>query len=321
MPTITINQGENFYCQTFDGLPVPDEISAGLAIAPNIWAGRGLPVVPGEHWEKWLGELAFRDIRTSLVLTATATQPGKGYIVNDKLREKLKHITVGLILQGVPSYHETFLIAGANETGEPDARHFGRRRVFYPSYGSKPLSVGRFELDRAVFLASRLESIDHKGGDWRRLRRAIDALTGGSTEPTLQDERLHQFVRSLEGLILPQKAKTEAQFIHRSQTFAIANDKTAEALKQLFDIRSKVEHLHSALDAVEGATVKEKEEQVYWRTRQVDHLARFAISCIVENDSLREIFRTDASIADFWSKENHERAKLWTSRLDLNAIT
>src|ERR1700730_1076375 len=97
--SISINQGENFYYQTFGGLWVPDEISIGVEIAPKVWAGRGLPVVPGEHWEKWLGELPFRDIRTGLVLIVTAPQPGSGHFFNSDLKRKLNHLTFGLILR------------------------------------------------------------------------------------------------------------------------------------------------------------------------------------------------------------------------------
>ena len=163
--SVSTNQGENFYCQTVGGLWVPDEISIGVEIAPNAWAGRGLPVVPGEHWEKLLGELPFRDIRTGLVLTATAPQPGSEHSFNSELKRKLNHLAFGLILQGVPEYREAFLISGANENGALDARQFWRACVFYPSRDLKPLSVGRPELDRAVFLAAKLESIDHKGDD------------------------------------------------------------------------------------------------------------------------------------------------------------
>ncbi len=317
---ISINQRENFYCQTFGGLWVPDEFSAGLEIAKKVWAGRGLPVVPGEHWERWLGELPFRDIRTGLVLTATAPQPSKGLFVNPKLKQKLDHLAFGLILQGVPDYRESFLIAGANETGKPDARQFGRARVFYPARGANALTVGRSELDRAVFLAEKLASIDLKGDDWRRLRRAIDALTKGSAERHLQDERIHQFVRSLEGLILPDKGNTERQFVHRLQTAVIGNKKTHDSLREIFNIRSKVEHLHNALDPLPGATSQEKEILLYRRSRQIDQLARFAISRILENDALRETFRTDAGIADFWKKADDKRAQIWENRLDLDAI-
>lgn len=287
--SVSIKKGENFYCQTFAGLWVPDEISAGLEITPKVWVGRGLPVVPGEHWEKWLGELPFRDMRMGLVLTATAPQPGVGHFVNFELKRKLDHLTYGLILQGVPDYRESFLIAGANETGEPDARQFGRARVFYPARGAEPLRIGPSELKRAVFLAAKLESIDLKGDDWRRLRRAIDALTKGSSEPHLQDERIHQFVRSLEGLIQPEIGKTRAQFVRRSMTFSRANRDPSEALGQIFDIRSMVEHLHNALDPLPGGTNAEKEILLYRRARQVDQLARFAIPCSRKRHSSRHI--------------------------------
>lgn len=38
------------------------------------------------------------------------------------------------------------------------------------------------------------------------------------------------------------------QFIRRSLTFVIANRDSSEALGQIFDIRSMVEHLDNALD-------------------------------------------------------------------------
>jgi hypothetical protein len=68
-------------------------------------------------------------------------------------------------VQGAPNYRESFLIAGASETGEPDAGQFGRARVFYPARDLKPLSVSQSELKRAVFLAEKLKSLDDKGHD------------------------------------------------------------------------------------------------------------------------------------------------------------
>jgi hypothetical protein len=123
----------------------------------------------------------------------------------------------------------------------------------------------------------------------------------------------------LEGPILPEIGKTKVQFVSRSLTFVTAHRDTPDVLGQIFDIRSKVEHLHNALDVLPGST-SEKEIMLYERARQIDHLARFTISRILENDALREIFRTDASIADFWNKPDAERTTLWGTRLKLDAI-
>lgn len=317
---IAINEGENFYCQTFARLWIGDEFANGVEIKPHVWAGRGLPVVPGEHWERWLGEIAFREIRTGLVLTATSPQLNKGMFADAVLKQKLDRLTFGLVLQGVPSYRESFLICGANETGEPDARQFGRAKVFYPTRGMTPLRVGRAELDRAVFLASKLAIIDHQGEDWKRLRRAIDALMRGTAEPGFQDERLHQFVRSLEGLIRPDIARTRAQFIHRSQTFALASSSAVKALEDIFDIRSKIEHLHSPLAMLSGSTTAENEELLYRRARQADRLARFTLSRVLESDVPREVFKTEASTEEFWKKADDEKRTIWGSRMDLDAV-
>jgi hypothetical protein len=79
---IAITQGQNFSCQSFGGLYVPDDIANGVQIGPNLWASRGLPVVPGEHWERWLGEIAFRSISRGLVVTMLSPQPAPGQVVN-----------------------------------------------------------------------------------------------------------------------------------------------------------------------------------------------------------------------------------------------
>jgi hypothetical protein len=177
--------------------------------------------------------------------------------------------------------------------------------------------VGRVELNRAVFLATKLERIDHKSPDWRRLRRSIDCLTKGSAEPRLQDEKIHQFARSLEGLILPDAGATKRQFVHRLQTFVVANPATEQILGQMFDIRSYLEHLHNALDALPSGTQEERENLLNKRARQIDRLARFAISHVLENDTLCSIFKKDDDIATFWAKLDHERQALWGKRLDI----
>lgn len=316
---VSIQRGENFCCQTFGDLRAED-FSNEPEFAPRVWASKGLPVIPGEHWERWLGELSFQSLRDSLVLTVTCPQPERGHVVDEGLKRKLDCLTFGILLQGVPRYRESFLISGANESGEADARQFSRARVFYPSWKLRRLVVGRAELDRAVRLAASLESINREGEDWRRLRRAVDSLMKGSTEPKLQDDRLHQFVRCMEGLILPDQGSTRSQFVHRAQTFALANDAATVALGQIYDVRSKVEHLHHPLSLIPGNALKEKEDPLYRRVRQADALARFAVRHVLESDALIEAFKSDENIDAFWHQPDGERVARWGDRLDLDLI-
>ena len=316
---ISIEQGFNFYCWVLPSVRMVD-LPPETEIAPKIWATIGLPVIPGEHWERWLGEVAFRGFRTALVLTVISHRPEPGLIVNHELRQKLDNLSVGVLLQGAPRSGESFYIAGANESGVPDARQFGRARIFYPTEGIKSLAIGRTELSRALGLASKLETINVEGEDWRRMRRGIDALMKGSTEPIFQDSRLHDFVRCLEGLILPAQGNTRNQFIHRAQTFAVANEAAKEALAQIYDVRSQVEHLNHPLDPLPGEPKESRKALLFRRTRQADALARFAVRHVLESEVLTAAFRTDENIDAFWHQPDGARVKRWGERLDLEAV-
>ena len=316
---LPIKQGENFYCQAFIDMGMK-YLSKEIELQPRVWAGIGLPVIPGEFWERGLGDFAFRSLRNSFVLTATVPQPESGYPVNYDLKRKLDHLIFGLLLQGSPSYKQSFLFAGANESGKAEIRQLSPARVFFPSRGIDPLVVGQAELGRAVILADRLEIIDHQGENWRRLRRGIDALLDGSAEWRYEDSRLHQFVRCLEALILPNKGNTRRQFVHRAQTFALAKPEARQALGQIYDIRSKVEHLHNALDFFPSDMKDENKNLLFKRVRQADALSRFSLSRVLEDKTLTDVFKTDKTIDAFWKMHDHERLKLWGTRLDIETV-
>jgi hypothetical protein len=130
------------------------------------------------------------------------------------LRRQLYRLQYALNLLGICGYDEAFYMAGANEKGTAEVRQFGRiRRTFYRSRDMPSTPFGLDELRRAVPLSERMEIIDKEGASWRRFRRGIDSLNDGLTERSLQDSRIHQFVRVLEGLILPEQGKSTKQFV------------------------------------------------------------------------------------------------------------
>jgi hypothetical protein len=133
-------------------------------------------------------------------------------------------------------------------------------------------------------------------------------------------ERLHQFVKALEALIKPDIGNTRRQFAHRiDQTFTVANAETRETLNQIFDLRSRIEHVHDPLDVLDGdhdARVATANR----RTRQVDVLARFALTRVLEDDDLFGTFKTDAGVDAFWQLADVARAAAWGERLDLRTV-
>lgn len=312
---VPIEVGENFDCLACS--PISPIFDGDVQLHEHLWASSGLPVAPKEHWEKWIGTIAFDSLRRSFVLTVTAKQPKPGIVFLDALRRQLYRLQCALNLLGICGYDEAFYIAGANEKGTPEVRQFGRiRRTFYLSREMPSPPFGLEKLKRAVWLSERMEIIDKEGASWRRLRRAIDALNDGLAEKSLQDSRIHQFVRALEGLIMPEQGKSTKQFMHRCQTFALAGEDAKVAFEQAYNIRSQVEHLHNALDVLPGSCVEEKTQLLYRRARQMDQLVRFALARALESDALLDVFKQDSTIEDFWKTPDHERLKIWGVPLD-----
>ena len=151
--------------------------------------------------------------------------------------------------------------------------------------------------------------------EFRRVIRGLNALLGGLKQ-TGQD-RLHQFVRSLEALIFPDVGDTKRQFTHRCQTVARAGENTRSLLQEAFDMRSDTEHLHEWDEAVRNYPADQRQDVCWHRTRQIEQLACDAYSRLLREAALRQRFRTDTAIAAFWKLRDNERGSIWGKPLDL----
>ena len=143
---------------------------------------------------------------------------------------------------------------------------------------------------------------------FRRVTYGLNTLFKGLEEKTGQDP-LHQFVRSLEALILPDILKTKRQFSHRCQTFAVAGDATYAILKEAYDMRSATEHMNAWDKAVQGYPPHQREYVCWQRTRQIEHLACDAYARLLRNPTLREHFRAEDTITAFWKLRDDEKTR------------
>jgi len=294
-------------------------VVAPTGFEPGLWAARKLPVELEQHWREWLGSLRIdllRDADFVLCATVNSDRPDILDAENEALTRRVNHLFYGMLLQGVPAYRKKgFSLGGAAYRNTVDVRQFSELRDPEPSLGMPAFCVSAAVLTQAAVLARELERIDHANGEWTRFRRGLQALFDG-TRALSGGNRLHQFVRALEGLVKPEISRTKRQFVHRVQTFTRPGQDTQLALEQIFDIRSHVEHLHSPLDALAGSN-EERIELANRRTRQADTLARFAFARILGSGPLLEVFRTDRSIDDFWARPDHERRAAWGVPLEL----
>jgi hypothetical protein len=74
-----------------------------------------------------------------------------------------------------------------------------------------------------------------------RFTRVLFIFDNAVVMPSVH-ERLHQFCRCIEGLLLPKAGRTEKQFVSRTETFV--GPSHHETMPALYQMRSKVEHMH-----------------------------------------------------------------------------
>ena len=130
--------------------------------------------------------------------------------------------------------------------------------------------------------------------------------------------RLHQFVRCIEGFIYPEIGKTKKQFISRTELFL--GPKHHELVGELFDIRSFVEYLHSLYKTISAPSDK-KHLKLVKRTFEAEAIARYCIQHFLLNRDLLTHFNDDESLDEFWGLPEDERQRIWGEQLNIDSIS
>lgn len=303
-------------CRLQPDVPDDGEIEDGVRVARRLIMDMG-------HWPEWLGTLTMNEIQEPglvIYVTAPTLQPAVLDAENEALAQKVNDVFNALLLQGVPRFLKGLTLGGANAEGRLEVRQYTGLRELWTTWELPEFVVGMPELRRAVRLSRRLRQMqDARDGRWGRLVRGVNALLKANRERNDHGDRLHQFVRALEALVKPRMLQSRGDFAHRGQTFAVASTETREILLQLYDVRSHVEHVHAAMDALEG-TREERIATVNRRTRQVDVLARFALLRVLESDEIYETFSADDQIDAFWRLLDDERVRRWGQRVEIRSV-
>jgi hypothetical protein len=129
------------------------------------------------------------------------------------------------------------------------------------------------------------------------------------------DERLHQFCRCIDGIISSRRGKGEADFVSRTQLFI--NNGNVGVMKEIYRMRSAVEHLRNAeSEAVDVKDIKEQRIRIIERVMQAETIARHCLLQIMLNPSLLRHFRNDEALCKLWGMSENEQKIEWGAPLD-----
>ena len=292
---------------------------AAFQLSDGTWVMPAVPIPDLGIWKEWIGSIRMERLgRANLVLFVEepSDYPEILDAVHHRLDKDLSLLFYMLHLRpGIEVADGADLLCGSSVNGVPGIRQMSQMPAFHQSKGWNRAPVSTAWLEDGISLRAGVAAMDADKTQFRRVIRGMNTLFNGLKE-TGQD-RLHQFVRSLEALILPEIGRTEKQFVHRCQTFARAGDDTRDLLVEAFAMRSDTEHLNPWDEAVQSYPADQREDICWHRTRQIERLACDAYSRLLRDAVVRNHFRTEAAIAAFWKFPDDQRRALWGQPLDI----
>ena len=293
------------------GTPPPEQI------APNLWVLNTTTFDVPTEWREWLGSIRADEVAGSnlfLVSKLESTTPGVLDGESQSLQQRVQHFYVGLLLSAMfsPS-HKPVMLTGARQDGAIGVRQqtdldLPAPQVFRPY---PPVVTGDIQL--AAQLAQQLDAMrpDTAPVQLLRLLRTLHIYVETRVTGELLD-RIHQYCRCIDGLILPAIGKTKRQFKSRTELFI--GPAYHDLMGALYDIRSDVEHLHEnryleTFDRDVRLNLVKKEAIV-------EYIARTALVRIISQDALWPHFGSTAALETFWALSPDQRRKIWGNPID-----
>lgn len=303
--------------QAFVDDGIPDE----QHVAPDLWVARKLPFPLDDLWTRWIGTIQTEEFEESNLVLLTKGPSANPEVVDQENERYLTHVHqfyYGLLLSGfLRCLGQPRQLSGANTDGKIDVRQLGEVKtpIFVP--GSPLDPVDTFRLENAGKLAYAIRKLPRKA-KFDRFGRILHTFYAGVTSEDAGN-KLHQFVRCVEGFIYPDPGETKSQFRSRTELFLGPRHHTLAG--EFYDIRSSVEHLHSPSRTIRAQTEREKRLIVLQRAVEAEALARHCIGTLLLNQSLWPQFEEDESLAKFWTLPVDTRRKLWGHPLDIDSIS
>ena len=337
-----IPNGSRFCCLALNGprLQTKQEYQLG----PGLFVSNKQDALELEpHWVEWLGTIQANSFRESslyiTVVTDSRTRSSNEIPLPQSLDNRVRLFHHALVLLGC-GYNNSMLMVGG-EKYYSGGMHVGPIRpgltpCFKPFY-RQHRAIESVDLERATKILTSLELMYTHVPErlYRRLRKGFNVWIRGAQEGEEWTEKLHAFVRATEAILKctiarKRDAKTKKSlkrawrditptFIHRGQTIVGAGKSSENFLRQLYDIRSSVEHIKDVMPTVRQVRGVHENEVFGFRALQAEILASSIYERILTSDTLLSTFSTETKVEGFWARRANQRQTTWGSPIDIAA--
>jgi hypothetical protein len=288
-------------------------------MTPHHWAFADKSFHMPPHWREWLGTIRTQEVEGSNLFLLGKMRSQAPDILdgeNAELKRRVGHFYSGLLLASpfAPA-HSPVMLSGSCRHGEIGVRSQDNYEPPIPSMVRHYPPVTLADLQLAAKLAEQIAALEVaplNGGHWRLFRVFHLYLEARAIRDNM--DRLHQYCRCIDGLIVSKQGEAKAQFKSRTELFIGPRHHTL--MGDTYAVRSDVEHLH-----------ENKHLEVFDRSARLDlvkklemmeYIVRSALVRILLDPNLWPHFANTTALPAFWALGESERRKLWGDFIDPN---
>ena len=237
------------------------------------------------QWREWLGSIRAEGVENCnlfLLSKLASSTPDVLDAENKQLQQRVRNFYIGLLLASTfAPTHRPVMLTGSRRDGETGIRQQQDFDSPVPCLARRypPVVPGNIRL--AAQLGEKLNALAQtppNGGPWR-LFRILHIYVETRTITGIFD-RLHQYCRCIDGLILSDPGKGKRQFRSRTKLFICPHHH--DMMGEVYEIRSNVEHLH------ENRYLEHFDREIRLNLAKkeaiIEHIARTALARILRAD-------------------------------------
>ena len=275
-----------------------------------------------DHWREWLGTIRTDNVRDCTLFLLSKLPTSTPDILDEEnniLKQRVWNFYVGLLLASpFASSHEPVVLTGSRRGAEIDIRQHTDLLSPVPCVFRPYPAVASRDLKLAADLGEKLSlfpAAQVPGGHWR-LFRTLDIYVKARTIGDIVD-RLHQYCRCIDGLILPSAGETKKQFKSRTELFI--GPRHHELMGEIYDVRSAVEHLHENR-YLEGFD-REVRLDLLKKEAIIEYVARKTLAKVIGTPAFWQHFGNTTALGQFWALDSDARKAIWGAPFDpLDAV-
>jgi hypothetical protein len=294
-----------------------EQLSAELAVLTR--AAFKMP----SHWREWLGTIRAEEVEDCGLFILSKLKSKQASVLdgeNQTLQARVWGFYRGLLLASrfAPA-HKPVVLTGSREDSEIGVRQTQDLEAPVPCVFRGYPEVAQADLRQAADLAARLGKLGAiaKGDSHWRLFRVLYLYVATRPERDLLD-RLHQYARCVDGLVLTRPGKGADDFKSRTELFIGSGHD--DVMGAIYADRSSIEHLHE--DRLLEPFDRLKRLDLLRKEAVIEQIARTALRRIVLNESLWPHFANRKGLEAFWALAPDIRRAIWGDPVNpLDAFT